>query len=117
MGGIEALVWEDCDRDGGWDPNEPPLEGALVELFGDDGAPVAATAGRSDLIASCVTGTDGTCSFFNLPAGAYWLAETNPHGLTSSTSDRVRVTVQGGQFVQAHFGDWTWRLYLPLFVK
>jgi len=121
-GRIQVRVWTDLDRDGQNDAFEPPLGGALLELFNAETAESAERNGAGSVagaapLASCVTGATGACTFENLAPGLYRVVETNPAGRPSTTADEVLVEVLAGQTSQAAFGDAGYWLHLPLLLR
>ena len=72
LGSIGNRVWNDLDKDGIQDPNEPGIEGVVVTLLDGNGNPIGTTT------------TDGTGSFIfpDLPPGDYALKfpPTLPNG-------------------------------------
>ncbi|MEO1259909.1 MAG: SdrD B-like domain-containing protein [Bacteroidota bacterium] len=61
--GIGDFVWFDNDHDGQQDPDEPGVEGVVVQLFDAD----------DNLIGTDTTDMDGHYFFDNLPPGDYYL--------------------------------------------
>lgn len=115
-GSLSVFVWVDLNGNGQRDGNEPPLAGALVEVFQPEGAHGARMASTSlgELIDSCTTGASGFCSF-DLAVGGYTVVETNPQGFTSTTSDSFAVEVLEGEVTEVFFGDMAdYRIYLPI---
>jgi hypothetical protein len=72
-GSLSGLVFEDFNNDGQVDFGEKGISGVTVTLTGadDQGKPVSR---------SLTTDADGTYLFLNLPAGSYYLTETQPAG-------------------------------------
>lgn len=66
---LSGAKFYDRDMDGVWDLDEPPLEGWLITLVGDD------------YTESMLTNSIGEYSFIDLPAGTYTITEAAPpHG-------------------------------------
>lgn len=66
LGSINGRVFIDADRDLDFDPEDAGIAGVLIELFDS----------TTDLrLATTTTGTDGTYSFDDLPAGTYYVAQ------------------------------------------
>ena len=98
-GRIEGKAWHDMDGDGIMDTGEPGLAGASIRLCdGEDPE-------RRLIAPTLVTGTDGAFHFAGLTAGRYVLAEENPSGYVSTTSDTVDVWVLSGATIRYSFGD------------
>jgi len=114
LGGLEVYAWNDLNRDGQRAATDPPLKGAVIEVFAQEPEVGGPSLLRFAPLVSCVTGADGICTFQDLPAGDYWVVETNPHGMYSSTPDTVQVTVLADQLVRVEFGDWRWQVFLPV---
>jgi len=114
-GSIELLVWNDLNRNGLHEGNEPPLQGAAIELW-DSEPPADRSFARSGLLVICTTGSTGICTFADVASGSYWLVETNPRGWYSTTPDRLQVLVRTGETAYARFGDTQHKLYLPIIV-
>jgi large repetitive protein len=92
---INGKVFVDADKDGIQDPTEPGKPGVTLTLKDKDG----------NVVATTVTGPDGSYSFPNLPSGDYTITETQPNGLGSSTLNIVPVTLAPGTPGTANFGD------------
>jgi hypothetical protein len=77
---VGDIVWYDTNNDGLQGPlsEEPPVEGATVRIFNDDGSPVEFGADGTPYTNSITTGPDGTYSFDNLPPGDYYIELTPP---------------------------------------
>ena len=115
VGSLSAFVWEDLNRNGVRDGDEPPLAGAQIEVFQPETAfsPGAASSSLGAPIASCTTDATGLCAF-ELGAGAYVVTETNPEGFGSTTSDSFAVEVLAGEVTEVFFGDvFDGKIYLP----
>jgi hypothetical protein len=116
VGSLSAFVWEDLDGDGVRDGNEPPLAGALIEVFLPEPTS-SGGAGSSSLgppIAWCTTDGTGLCAF-ELGAGAYVVTETDPEGFASTTSDSFAVEVLADEVTEVFFGDvFDGKIYLPI---
>ncbi|MCW5848649.1 MAG: hypothetical protein KIT87_00935 [Anaerolineae bacterium] len=104
LGAIIGVVFRDMNCNSVWEGGEPGLSGVLITLVapGPDNA-----FGTADdvVVATTTTDANGNYSFSNLPPGAYLVRETDPAGFVSSTPNTVVVTVVGGGFAIANFGD------------
>ncbi len=92
---VGGYVFKDPQRDGVDSGSEPRLAGVVIILHDQSGAEIAHTT----------TGTDGSFSFNNLPAGSYTIEEVQPAGYGSSTPKTVAVTVTAGGAQQIKFGN------------
>ncbi|MGQ9494544.1 MAG: SdrD B-like domain-containing protein [Anaerolineae bacterium] len=116
-GSIVAFVWQDWDRDGEPDADEPPLAGVLVELY-RAGQPSLAQVlwemwSSADLpIASCTTDENGRCTFSDLQPGAYTVQVSPPPGY-SIVPDTFEVQVQAGQVSEVYAAGRQYRIFLP----
>ena len=116
-GSIVVFVWQDRDRDGEPDADEPPLAGVLVELY-RAGQPSLAQVlwemwSSADLpIASCTTDESGRCTFSDLQPGAYTVRVSPPPGY-SIVPDTFEVQVQAGQVSELYIGGRQYRIFLP----
>jgi len=111
-----VFVWEDLNKNGRRDGNEPPLAGALIQVFAPETAYRMRIARMilDEPIDSCITDASGFCSF-ELAVGSYAVVETNPRGYTSTTSDGLTVEVREGEVTEVFFGDAAdHRIYLPV---
>ena len=70
-GSISGSVWQDNDRDGTRDLDDPGLAGVTITLQGVD------DLGQT-VVLTTTTADDGSYSFKNLRAGVYTLIETQP---------------------------------------
>jgi len=116
VGSLSAFVWEDLDGDGVRDGNEPPLAGALIEVFLPEttSSGGAASSRSGPPIAWCTTDATGLCAF-ELGAGTYIAVETNPAGFASTTSDRSAVMVLADEVTEVFFGDvFDGKMYLSM---
>ena len=122
-GSLTAIVWHDLDRDGFLNMDEPPLEGARIELYSAmalsrwlKGARLQAT---SVPLAQCTTGSDGRCTFTNLAPGPYTVLMVPPAGYEPTTTDPLTVEVTSGAALERTFGAARVRhvLYLPLLLR
>ncbi len=92
---IGGYVFKDPQRDGVDSGSEPRFAGVVIILHDQSGAEIARTT----------TGTDGSFSFNNLPAGTYTIEEVQPAGYGVSTPKTVAVTVTAGGAQQLKFGN------------
>ena len=106
MGSLSAFVWEDLNRNGVRDGDEPPLAGALVEVFQPERGSIASVPPPElgPPIAWCTTDATGLCAF-ELGAGTYIVVETNPEDYASTTSDSFGVMVLPDEVTEVFFGD------------
>lgn len=77
--GLNGIVWNDLNGNGGLDPTEPPVAGAVLSLY-DSGGGLAAVR---------VTEADGVYVFDNLAPDVYRLVEENPLGFPISTTPDI----------------------------
>jgi len=114
VGSLSAFVWEDLDGDGVRDGSEPPLAGALIEVFlPETTSGGAASSSLEPPIDWCTTDGTGLCAF-ELGAGAYVVTETDPEGFGSTTSDSFAVEVVAGEVTEVFFGDvFDGKIYWP----
>ncbi|HRK82680.1 MAG TPA: SdrD B-like domain-containing protein, partial [Saprospiraceae bacterium] len=123
------FAWNDYDRDGQQDSNEPGIQNIRVRLYRDsnqDGTP------DGPFIASQLTDANGYYLFPNLDPGAYIVefvplpgftvtlqntgpdatdSDINPAGRTGTIvliSNQNDLTVDGGFFQAASLGDYVW---------
>ena len=80
------LVWQDLDRDGVQDLNEPGLDGVRVELYRDNGDGLADPA-TDTLVGFTLTSSGGQYLFSFLPAGDYYAVFYKPPTYTVSPRD------------------------------
>jgi len=106
VGSLSAFVWEDLNRNGVRDGDEPPLAGALIEVFQPVRGSIAGVPPPElgPPIAWCTTDATGLCAF-ELGAGTYIAVETNPAGFASTTSDSFAVMVLPDEVTEVFFGD------------
>jgi len=95
IGTISGVSFVDLDGDGVRDPNEPPLAGVTITLRDPSG----------NVVATTVTGSNGTYVFSNVTPGNYTVNETDPSGFVSTTPNTVPVTLPPGGSASANFGD------------
>ncbi|NNM28554.1 MAG: DUF11 domain-containing protein, partial [Akkermansiaceae bacterium] len=81
---IAGRVLRDADGSGTITPGDAPYGGVTVELFRDLNGNGALDAGEP-LVATTVTGGQGTYAFAGLTNGAYLVVETDPPAATSLT--------------------------------
>ena len=89
--GLYALVFEDLDRDGGQDADEPGIAGVNVELY---------TVGWQSLECG-VTTDEGYCSFGLRSTGEYRIVQYIPWNDYATTDSQVRIYHAGGQTIVA----------------
>ncbi|MEZ4992772.1 MAG: SdrD B-like domain-containing protein [Saprospiraceae bacterium] len=77
LSGLGDFVWEDINRDGLQDDNEPPLIGVLVRLKNADGV----------IIDSTTTDMNGNYSFIGLQPGTYSVQFVGPDGFNITQLD------------------------------
>ncbi len=103
---VGNLVFEDLDNDGFFDPGEPGIEGALVQLFatGDDGAlGGSGSAADAQTGGSILTPATGAYLFTSVPPGRYYVKVTPPKsyqvasGTPALTDDNVNNNNDGSQ--------------------
>ena len=116
VGSLSAFVWVDLNENGVRDGNEPPLTGALIEVF----QPVRGSSAGvpppelGPPIGWCTTDATGLCAF-ELGAGPYTIVETNPEGYGSTTSDHFTVEVLPDEVTEVFFGDvFAGKIYLSM---
>lgn len=77
LAGLGDFTWEDINRDGIQDDNEPPLMGLRVRLKDDEGS----------VIDSTLTDMNGFYSFVGLEAGTYSVQFVGPDGFNTTILD------------------------------
>lgn len=95
LGQITGVVWYDLDHSVTPDPGELRLVGVEIALRDSGFA----------LLATTVTGDDGTFSFWNLVSGFYFVIETDPPGYRSVSSNNVGVPLLAGETKTVLFAD------------
>jgi LPXTG-site transpeptidase (sortase) family protein len=93
-GSISGTVYNDLNGNGGFDTGEPGIENVTVTLYD----------GSDNLIVTTTTDASGNYSFPNLPAGDYYVVESDPSGYTSTGDvdgsangvNRIDVTLNAG---------------------
>jgi large repetitive protein len=100
---LSGSVIRDRDRDGTPDAGEPGIAGVTITLCRTAGVPCAA----ADVIATTTTGSDGSYSFPNTPAGSYFIQETQPNTLGNSpgSANVIPVTIVNTDIVNQNFLD------------
>ncbi|MCE9564475.1 MAG: carboxypeptidase regulatory-like domain-containing protein [Planctomycetes bacterium] len=99
--GVSGTVFVDRNKDGNFDPGEPPIPGVTITLRDGTGTVVGTTT----------TDVNGFYNFPNLPPGKYTITETQPAGYgdppAGTFAPNVRtVTLVGGTSVtDQDFGD------------
>ncbi len=96
LGDIQGIVWQDDNRNGQRDTEEPALSGVQIVLMAPDRTVLSVTFSAGD----------GRYAFANLPAGQYIVQEQDRPGYASSTPNEVLVNVQPGQTWIIDFGDY-----------
>jgi len=87
MGSIAGLVYDDSSSDGAYQPGEPTLAGAVVDLWQGQ-----------NLLASHTTGSDGVFAFSDLQEGGYLVKEKSPPGFAPAwPAASLNVGVSAGQ--------------------
>lgn len=99
---VAAMVFDDVDHDGAYDPGEPGLSGVTVRVT-DPGGEI-----------SRVTGVGGTC-FFGIPVGIDRdVIEVTPQGMFSLSSDTVSIgSGTAGDTTWVYFADVMGPLFVP----
>ena len=108
-GKFHAYVWNDLDRDGRQDPNEPPLAGATITIYD--------STGQTE-VQRKLTGVDGYARF-DLPAPAdYVVIMTPPWGMAPSTPTEYSIVIKVDVLLEVPFGsyDTSKKLYLPHYI-
>jgi uncharacterized protein (DUF2141 family) len=92
LGTIAGVVYDDVNSNRRRDPGERGIGGVTITLSGPGGT------------VQTLTNSSGAYLFTGLVEGAYTVQETDLAGYTSTTSNRVLVSMDGGAG-HAHFGD------------
>jgi large repetitive protein len=94
---VTGVVYRDANRDGTQQAGDTGLNAVTVTLQDASHATVATTT----------TATDGSYLFGGVPAGNYFVVETQPAGYGSSTTspDSVAIVVPAGGAATASFAD------------
>jgi hypothetical protein len=100
LGEISGLVWEDQNRNGAWEPPEPPLSGMTL-ILDPRGDGVTQSEGKT-LFSS--TGPDGTYCFSDLLAGTYILILSQRRGYYATTQNIAELTLTAGRTQVCDFG-------------
>ncbi|MGG9972476.1 SdrD B-like domain-containing protein [Ferruginibacter sp. SUN002] len=74
---IGDFIWNDINKDGFQDPNEPGIAGVTVTLYDNAGIPVMST----------ITDNNGHYQFTDVPVGTYTLGVSAPIGFNASPKD------------------------------
>ena len=100
---LSGNVIRDTDRDGIRDSGEPGIGGVTITLCRTAGVPCA----PADVVATTTTGTDGSYSFVDVPAGSYFIQETQPATLGSSPGypNVIPVTMTNTNITNQNFLD------------
>ena len=95
-GALSGYKWDDLNRDGMWDANEPGVDGVIIELF--DAFPFPSPMPQP--IRETITEPDGGYEFVDLLPGDYWVCEVVPNGRVQTYPGPVPchpITIIGGQ--------------------
>jgi len=108
LGDLAGVVYEDVNGDLQYQPGEPTLADAPVQLWRD-----------SALLDEQITGSDGLYAFSDLPEGGYTVREIAPPGYyPAQPTDTAILNVSGGQVNGVDFGHQPQPvLYLPMTLK
>jgi uncharacterized repeat protein (TIGR01451 family) len=108
---IEGVVWEDQDRNGQRDANEPGIAGLTVLL---DPASAQASGARKE--ESVITDADGRYRFVDVVPGTHVIRVQDPARYWPTTSITVEITTALHQTARANFGFYRApeAFYLPL---
>ncbi len=93
-GNIAGYVFEDVDGDGFHDPFDPPIPGALVQLFNSAGDTV---------IREVVTDNNGLYRFTNVSSATYRVRPLPPQGWSMTLTERWVVVSAGANFTEINF--------------
>jgi LPXTG-motif cell wall-anchored protein len=97
-GSISGKKWLDASFDGVWDEDETVvIEGITINLYTGDPP--------EELIATAVTGEDGSYEFTDLEPGVYTVMEEAAEGYFSCTSISVVVELSAGEGAVVDFGN------------
>ncbi len=109
-GRLNAFVWNDLDKDGRKDADEPPLAGATVIILD--------SAGQTELLRK-LTGGDGYARFDLEAPGNYLIREQPAVGMAASTPLEYTVIIDADTTVEIAFGNYDAfkKLYLPLLTR
>jgi len=100
-----ACVWNDLDRDGQLDADEPPLTGVPIVLRDSEG----------NQLDFCTTTADGCCAFHGLPPDTYTVSMSALPGFFLTTAFSEQVTLAAGQTCIVRFGSRPfYRIFLPI---
>ncbi|WP_460967283.1 SdrD B-like domain-containing protein [Spirosoma migulaei] len=89
LGSIGDFVWNDQNKDGQQDSNEPGVDGVIVRLLQET------TPGNYTVVSTTVTSGNGTYLFPSLPGGTYVVEfdkTTLPANFTLTTVNALGVT-------------------------
>ncbi|MCP4105010.1 MAG: Cna B-type domain-containing protein [Desulfobacteraceae bacterium] len=95
LSSITGIAWDDVNGNGTQDQGESGLGGVTIELLDSEG----------NLMDVATTAADGTYVLEDVIPGAYTVQEIDPDGYTSTTNNKVTVSVSGGVTGIADFGD------------
>lgn len=95
MGRIQGVVWEDRNRNGQRDPDEPGLANVEIQLY----------RGNHSLLSLTHTANNGTYAFSGLEEGIYVVKEINPPGYISITGNDVTIILGPGEVRVANFAN------------
>lgn len=103
---IGGTVFDDQNRNGELDPGEPGIPGVSIRLT------------NTGMVSDTMTNVLGNYEFLDLMAGEiYTVTETDPPGYASTTPNVVTATVSADLPAVVNFGDYMWRLFLPLVLR
>jgi hypothetical protein len=100
---ISGSVIRDTDRDGNIDAGEAGIGGVTITLCRTAGVPCA----PANVVATTTTNPDGTYTFQDVPAGSYFIQETQPTTLGDSPNSPnvIPVTMTNTNIVNQNFLD------------
>lgn len=100
-GTISGMKYNDLNRNGKKDANEPGLSGWTIRLISEDPITDAET-----FVTSVVTGANGTYTFPNLVPGIYEVRETHQKGWKRMSKNPKDIVISAGSVVtDVNFGN------------